>query len=416
MKETKSKTVHDVFMERGFIEKVTDEEKVPEILEGKVTCYIGFDPTASSFHVGNLVPIMSLAHMQRYGHRPIALVGGGTGLVGDPSGKDEMRQILTYEEIAQNAEAQRKQFARFLDFSNNKALLLNNADWLTKLNYIDFLRDIGVHFSVNRMLSAESVRIRLETGLSFIEFNYQLLQAYDFWYQFKHYSCLIQMGGSDQWGNIVAGIDLIRRLEGKQAYGITFPLIMTADGKKMGKTEKGAVWLDPQRTSPYEYYQFWINTDDRDVKRFLALFTFLPMEEVEEYGELKGADIREAKDVLAFEATKIVHGEEEAKKARTASRALFSKEETDEDLIPTTYLEKEKFIRGIPIFKLFEVSSLCTSGSEARRLIEQGGAYVNNKRVDQFDLAIKLDDFEGGGILLRAGKKKFHRIKILDKS
>jgi len=416
MKETKSKTVHDVFMERGFIEKVTDEEKVPEILEGKVTCYIGFDPTASSFHVGNLVPIMSLAHMQRYGHRPIALVGGGTGLVGDPSGKDEMRQILTYEEIAQNAEAQRKQFARFLDFSNNKALLLNNADWLTKLNYIDFLRDIGVHFSVNRMLAAESVRIRLETGLSFIEFNYQLLQAYDFWYQFKHYSCLIQMGGSDQWGNIVAGIDLIRRLEGKQAYGITFPLIMTADGKKMGKTEKGAVWLDPQRTSPYEYYQFWINTDDRDVKRFLALFTFLPMEEVEEYGELKGADIREAKDVLAFEATKIVHGEEEAKKARTASRALFSKEETDEDLIPTTYLEKEKFIRGIPIFKLFEVSSLCTSGSEARRLIEQGGAYVNNKRVDQFDLAIKLDDFEGGGILLRAGKKKFHRIKILDKS
>src|SRR3972149_4615228 len=321
------KTVYDVFVKRGFVEKVTDEEKVPEILEGKATCYIGFDPTASSFHVGNLVPIMALAHMQRHGHRPIALAGGGTGLVGDPSGKDEMRQILTYEEIAKNAESQKEQFARFLDFLEGHALLLNNADWLTKLNYIDFLRDIGVHFSVNRMLAAESVKIRLETGLSFIEFNYQLLQAYDFWYQFKHYDCLIQMGGSDQWGNIVAGIDLIRRLEGKQAYGMTFPLIMTADGRKMGKTEKGAVWLDPQRTSPYEYYQFWINTDDRDVKRFLALFTFLPMEEIEEeYGNLEGADLRKGKEVLAYEATQIVHGEEEARKAREASRALFSNE------------------------------------------------------------------------------------------
>ena len=409
------KTVYDVLKERGFIEKVTDEGKMPEILEGKVTCYIGFDPTASSFHVGNLVPIMSLAHMQRHGHQPIALMGGGTGLVGDPSGKDEMRQILTYEEINKNAEAQKKQFSRFLDFSEDKALLLNNADWLTKLNYIDFLRDIGVHFSVNRMLATESVKIRLETGLSFIEFNYQLLQAYDFWHLFKHHHCLMQMGGSDQWGNIVAGIDLIRRLEGKQAYGITFPLIMTADGKKMGKTEKGAVWLDPQRTSPYEYYQFWINTDDRDVERFLALFTFLPMEEVEEYGKLQGADIRRAKEILAFEAAQTVHGEEEAKKARAASRALFQKEETDEDLIPTTFLEMEKLIQGIPIFKLFEMTSLCTSGSEARRLIEQGGGYLNNKRVDKFDLLIKLDDFKGDGILLRAGKKKFHRIKLLDK-
>jgi len=409
------KTVYDVFQERGFIEKVTDEEKIPEILEEKITCYIGFDPTASSFHVGNLVPIMSLAHMQKLGHRPIALVGGGTGLVGDPSGKDEMRQILTYEEINKNAEMQKKQFAQFLDFSEDRALLLNNADWLTKLNYIDFLRDIGVHFSVNRMLATESVKIRLETGLSFIEFNYQLLQAYDFWYQFKHYNCLIQMGGSDQWGNIVAGIDLIRRLEGREAYGITFPLVMTADGKKMGKTEKGAVWLDPQRTSPYEYYQFWINTDDRDVERFLALFTFLPMEEVGEYGKLQGADIRRAKEILAFEATKIVHGGEEAKKARAASRGLFQKEKTDEDLIPTTFLEAGKLIHGIPIFKLFEMTSLCTSGSEARRLIEQGGGYFNNKRVDKFDLLIKLDDFEGDGILLRAGKKKFHRIKLLDK-
>jgi len=418
------KTVYDVFIERGFIEKVTDEDKVPEILEGKVTCYIGFDPTASSFHVGNLVPIMSLAHMQRHSHQPIALVGGGTGLVGDPSGKDEMRQILTYEEINRNAEAQKKQFARFLDFSEDKALLLNNADWLTKLNYIDFLRDIGVHFSVNRMLATESVKIRLETGLSFIEFNYQLLQAYDFWYLFKYHHCLIQMGGGDQWGNIVAGIDLIRRLEGKQAYGITFPLIMTADGKKMGKTEKGAVWLDPQRTSPYEYYQFWINTDDRDVIRFLALFTFLPMEEVQEkYGKLEGADLRGAKEALAYEATKIVHGEEEAEKAKSDSRAVFSISVSGSlglsgtvaagDSIPTTSIEKEKFIEGMVAFKLFETTSLCTSGSEARRLIEQGGGYINNKKIERFDDLVTLKDFEPNHeVLLRAGKKKYHRIKI----
>ena len=430
MERMKSKTVYDVFTERGFIEKVTDEGKVPEILEGKVTCYIGFDPTASSFHVGNLVPIMSLAHMQRHGHQPIALVGGGTGLVGDPSGKDEMRQILTYEEISRNAEAQKIQFARFLDFSENKALLLNNADWLTKLNYIDFLRDIGVHFSVNRMLATESVKIRLETGLSFIEFNYQLLQAYDFWYLFKYHNCLIQMGGSDQWGNIVAGIDLVRRLEGKQAYGITFPLIMTADGKKMGKTEKGAVWLDPQRTSPYEYYQFWINTDDRDVIRFLALFTFLPMAEIEEkYGKLEGADLRKAKEALAFETTKIVHGEIEAEKARSASKKYFISVSGNisvggsvtaivdaEDSIPTTSIDKQKFKEGIPVFKLFEATDLCSSSSEARRLIEQGGGYLNNKKVEKFDILVRLDDFkEKDEIILRAGKKKFHRIKILDK-
>ena len=430
MQRTKNKTVYDVFIERGFIEKVTDEEKAPEILEGKVTCYIGFDPTASSFHVGNLVPIMSLAHMQRHGHQPITLVGGGTGLVGDPSGKDEMRQILTYEEIAKNAETQKKQFARFLDFSEDKALLLNNADWLTKLNYIDFLRDIGVHFSVNRMLATESVKIRLETGLSFIEFNYQLLQAYDFWYLFKFHNCLIQMGGSDQWGNIVAGIDLIRRLEGKQAYGITFPLIMTADGRKMGKTEKGAVWLDSQRTSPYEYYQFWINTDDRDVERFLALFTFLPMEDVREYGKLKGADLRKAKEMLAFEATKVVHGENEAKKARSTSKGVFGRGDfglpplegsgqgsqivnTVDDAIPPIPIDKERIAEGMPAFKLLEAASVCASGSEARRLIEQGGAYINNKRIEKFDDIIKLEDFDqNGSVLLRVGKKKYHRIKL----
>jgi len=419
------KTVYDVLKERGFIEQVTDEANLLGILKGKVTCYIGFDPTAPSFHVGNLVPIMALAHMQRHGHRPIALVGGGTGLVGDPSGKSEMRQILTVEEIRQNAEAQKKQFSRFLDFSDGRALLLNNADWLTKLNYINFLRDVGVHFSVNRMLASESVKIRLETGLSFIEFNYQLLQAYDFWHLFKYHSCTLQMGGSDQWRNIVAETDLIRRLEGKQAYGMTFPLIMTADGKKMGKTEKGAVWLDPKRTSPYEYYQFWINTDDRDVKRFLALFTFLPMEEIEQYGKLQGADLRKAKEALAYEATEIVHGEEEAGKAREASRSIFGWKGNVEmpslevngtfsnDAVPTTYVDTDKYPHGIPAFKLFELTRLCSSGSEARRLIEQGGAYIDNEKVEKFDVVINLDQER----LLRAGKKKFRRVrpKPLDK-
>jgi tyrosyl-tRNA synthetase len=407
-----NRTVFDVLQERGFVEQATDEAQLRELLKGKVTCYIGFDPTASSFHVGNLVPIMALAHMQRHGHRPITLVGGGTGLVGDPSGKDQMRQILTYDEIARNAEGQKRQFARFLNFSEGRALLLNNADWLTRLNYIDFLRDIGVHFSVNRMLAAESVKIRLETGLSFIEFNYQLLQAYDFWHLFKHYECTIQMGGSDQWGNIVAGTDLIRRLEGKQAYGITFPLIMTADGKKMGKTEKGAVWLDPERTSPYEYYQFWINTDDRDVKRFLALFTFLPLGDVEEYGRLEGAEVRRAKEALAFEATKIAHGQEEAGMAREASRALFSGSGEEEN-VPTVEMERDRFEKGIPAFKLFESTGLCASGSEARRLIEQGGAYINNRRVERFDSPVAMKEFsENNKMLLRAGKKKYLRIKI----
>jgi tyrosyl-tRNA synthetase len=409
------KTVYDVFVERGFIEQVTDEGKLRDLLKGKTTCYIGFDPTASSLHVGSLVPIMSLAHMQRHGHQPIALVGGGTGLVGDPSGKTEMRQILSLEEIEQNAEAQKKQFARFLDFSGGKALLLNNADWLTKLNYIDFLRDIGVHFSVNRMLASESVKIRLETGLSFIEFNYQLLQAYDFWHLFKYQDCTVQMGGSDQWGNIVAGIDLIRRLEGTEAYGMTFPLIMTADGRKMGKTEKGAVWLDAERTSPYDYYQFWINTDDRDVIRFLSLFTFLPMEEIRECGKLEGAELRKAKEILAFEATQILHGKEEAEKARNASRALFSGDE-EEGSIPTSSMGKEAFSKGIPAFKLFEITGLCSSGSEARRLIDQGGGYLNKVRVEKVDLIITTEEFgEKGEILLRAGKKKFHRIRLLDK-
>ena len=275
------KSVYDIFRERGFIEQITDEPLIRDLLDREqVTCYIGFDPTATSLHIGSLVPIMSLAHMQRHGHRPIALVGGGTALIGDPSGKTEMRQILTREQIDHNARCLQKQLSRYLDFGEGKAILLNNADWLTRLNYIEFLRDIGRHFSVNKMLAAESYRIRLEKGLNFIEFNYMLLQAYDFLYLFQQYGCLMQMGGNDQWGNMVAGIDLIRRVEGKTTFSMTFPLITTSQGHKMGKTEKGTVWLDAELTSPYEYYQYWINTEDADLERFLALFTFLPMEEI----------------------------------------------------------------------------------------------------------------------------------------
>ena len=423
------KNVLDVLAERGFIEQLTDEKAIRESLLRPTTCYIGFDPTAPSLHVGSLVPIMALAHMQRNGHRPIALAGGGTGLVGDPSGKIEMRKVLTKGEIEKNLRAMGKQFSQFLDFSKGNALLLNNADWLTRLNYIEFLRDIGVHFSVNRMLSFESIKVGLERGLSFIEFNYQLLQAYDFWHLFKHFDCVLQMGGSDQWGNIVAGIDLIRRLQGKAAHGITFPLIETADGKKMGKTEQGSIWLDASMTSPYEYYQYWVNTDDRDVERFLSFFTFLPMGEIRSVRSLENADLNMAKHVLAFEATRINHGMEEAQCAWKSSVALFggvnipahlfpssniprgdSAEVTE--VIPTTIIDRERLERGIVAFEIFKETGLCRSGAEARRLIQQGGAYIDGKGVECFDEPLKMEYFEKGEIILRAGKKRFHRVRV----
>jgi len=365
--------------------------------------------------------------MQRHGHRPIALVGGGTGLIGDPSGKTEMRRILTREEIERNAEGIQAQLARFLDFEGGRALLLNNADWLTRLNYIEFLRDIGRHFSVNRMLTAESIKKGLERGLSFIEFNYMLLQAYDFWHLYRYHSCTLQMGGSDQWGNIVAGIELIRKLEGGQAYGITFPLLITSSGRKMGKTEKGTVWLDPQRTSPYDYYQFWINTEDPDVVRFLALFTLLPMEEIQTVSSLSGAELNPAKAILAFEATKMAHGEEAAVRAHHAS-GVFGQKRIPEDLIPsssvprrmdrldlpsipTTRISLDRLRQGIPAYELFVEAGLCRSKGEARRLIEQGGAYCNERRIRSFDEPIGLGDLREEGILLRKGKKTYHRIE-----
>ncbi|HAA63924.1 MAG TPA: tyrosine--tRNA ligase, partial [Thermoanaerobacter sp.] len=313
-------SVLDVLQERGYIQQMTHEEEIRELLEKeKITFYIGFDPTADSLHVGHFLQIMVMSHMQKAGHRPIVLIGGGTAMVGDPSGRTDMRKILTREEINRNAEAFKKQMQRLIDFSDGKAIMANNADWLLNLNYIEFLRDIGVHFSVNRMLTAECFKSRLERGLSFLEFNYMLMQAYDFLELNKRYNCVMQMGGDDQWSNIIAGIELIRKKEGKQAYGMTFTLLTTSEGKKMGKTEKGAVWLDPNKTSPYEFYQYWRNIADADVEKALALLTFLPMDEVRRLGALKDKEINEAKKVLAYEVTKLIHGEEEAIKAQKAA-------------------------------------------------------------------------------------------------
>lgn len=420
----------DVLQARGFVENTTHDQELRDYLGGEgVTCYIGFDPTASSLHVGHLIPIMALAQMQRLGHRPIALVGGGTGMVGDPSGKTEMRNMLTLEMVEENARGIKGQLSRFLDFSQERALLLNNAEWLVALKYISFLREVGRHFSVNRMIKAESYRMRIESeeGLSFIEFNYMVLQAYDFLELSRRHNCLLQMGGSDQWGNIVAGIDLIRRESQKSAFGITFPLITTSSGAKMGKTAKGAVWLDPQRTSPYEYFQFWVNTDDRDVERFLSLFTFLPMSEIMEAVGLEGAALNSAKAVLAYEATRLVHGSQEADKAYAAAQQIFGSKPVERALFPSSTIPRQSSVdmdetspssilaieglkKGVPAFKLFHQVGLSASGGAARRLIEQGGGYLNGNRLESFDYIISEQDLQGGQILLRAGKKKYHRI------
>jgi tyrosyl-tRNA synthetase len=403
--------VFDTFEKRGFIEQVTDREGLQNLLESPIKCYIGFDPTARSLHLGSLIPIMALAHMQRAGHIPIAVVGGGTTLVGDPSGKTEMRPIMSREEIEQNAEGIKEQLSRFIEFSEGKALMVNNADWLVDLRYIDFLRDIGRHFSVNRMLAAESYRSRLKTGLNFIEFNYMLLQAYDFWHLFKHYDCRLQMGGNDQWGNILAGVDLTRRLEGEVIHALTFPLITTSSGIKMGKTHEGALWLDPEMTKPYDYYQYWVNQDDRDVERFLALFTFLPMEEVRRLGSLKGQEVRQAKEVLAYEATRLCHGAGEAKNARDDARQLFGEGAAGFfESVPSYAMKLGELEKGIPAYMLFEKAGLCKTRGEARRLISQGGGYANNRRIENFDQIIDLSHVENDAILLRAGKKRYLRV------
>ena len=357
---------------------------------------------------------MAMAWMQRFGHRPIAIVGGGTTLIGDPTGRTVSRPILTYEQINQNLQGLKRQLQHYLDFGEGKALMVNNADWLTKLNYVEFLRDIGVHFSVNHMLATETYRTKLESesGLSFLEFNYTLLQAYDFLNLYREYGCILQCGGSDQWANSLAGADLIRKVEGGQAYVMVFPLVATASGAKMGKTAAGAVWLDPDLVSPYDYYQYWINTEDLDVERFLALYTFLPMDEVRELGRLHGADLRRAKEVLAFEATKITHGEEAAREALSTSRALFGGSEGAMEGVPTSEIGRVELEQGLPASQLLATTGLASSRGEARRLIQQGGAYVNGRRIEGVDQLITARDLSDGSLLLRAGKKKYHRITV----
>jgi tyrosyl-tRNA synthetase len=398
--------------ERGLIYQMTAEEKLAELLDGpSLSFYIGFDATAGSLHLGHLVPLMIAKHLQNEGHKPIIVVGGGTALVGDPSGRSVERTFESREKISDWADSIKSQLVHFLDFNSeiNGALLLDNYSWLSEQNYITFLREVGRHFSVNRMLSAESVKLRLETGISFLEFSYSLLQAYDFLHLYREYGCILQVGGSDQWGNIVAGIDLIRRSEAAETWGFTCPLVTTACGEKMSKSQAGgAVWLDPSLTSPYDYYQFWINVDDKDAVYFLKLYTFLPMDEIEELSLLEGAELRKVKEKLAFEATALTHGRDEALKAVNASRALFSGGVDQED-VPSLEIPLERLNRGISCLDLFVETGLCPSRSEVRRLAKQGGLYFGDRRVsDPVENLIPEDTPDS--VLLRAGKKRYFRV------
>jgi tyrosyl-tRNA synthetase len=400
-------------MERGFIAQTTHEDEIKELLgKEKVTFYIGFDPTADSLHVGHFLQMMVMAHMQRAGHRPIAIIGGGTTMVGDPTGKTDMRKMLTREEIRNNADNFRKQLSRFIDFGEGKALMVDNADWLLKLNYIEFLRDIGIHFSVNRMLTAECFKSRLERGLSFIEFNYMLMQSYDFLKMFQDYGCKLQLGGDDQWSNIIGGVELIRRVEGKEAYGMTFTLLTTSEGKKMGKTEKGALWLDSEKTSPYDFYQYWRNINDSDVIKCLKLLTFLPLDEIRKLEQLKGQDINEAKKTLAYEVTKLVHGEIEAAKARDAAEALFGKGGSAENM-PFTEISGSEFANGMNILDLLKKCGLIPSKAEGKRLVSQGGIYIGDDRADSFERIISLADFKDNEMIIKKGKKTYHKVVLV---
>ena len=406
-----SQNVCDVLQERGFIAQTTHEELRELLGKEKVTFYIGFDATADSLTAGHFLTIMAMMHMQKAGHRPIALLGGGTTMIGDPSGKSDMRNMLTKETIDHNAKRFKEQLSRFITFDDDKAILANNADWLLNLNYVEFLREVGVHFSVNKMLTAECYKQRMERGLTFFEFNYMLMQGYDFLELNRRYGCKLEMGGNDQWSNILAGADLIRRKEKKDAYGLTLTLLTRSDGVKMGKTMAGAVWLDPEKTSPYDFYQYWRNIEDVKVEECLSLLTFLPMDEVRRLGALEGAEINKAKEVLAYEVTKIVHGEEEAKKAQTAAKAMFVSGGANEDA-PTFEYEADKLAEGIDILTMLVDSKLCTTRSDARRMVQQGGVSVNGKKVDAIDATFGKADFDDKDrILLKKGKKKFCQIK-----
>jgi tyrosyl-tRNA synthetase len=417
-----SDSVYDELKQRGFVAQVSDEDAVRKMLDAeRVTFYVGFDSTATSLHAGSLVPIMAMVHLRRAGHRAIAVVGSGTTMVGDPSGKTEMRQMLDEATIRAQGQAILIQLSRYLHFDGSSAIAVDNADWLMPLHYVAFLRDIGRHFSVNRMLAAEAYKLRLEKGLTFIEFNYQLLQAFDYLTLFREYHCTLQMGGDDQWGNILAGVDLIRRVEGGTAEALTFPLLTTASGAKMGKTAQGAIWLDGSLCSPYEFYQYWVDCDDRDVGRFLRIFTLLPLDEIRRLEALKDSGLNEAKRILAFEATKITHGELEAEKARQAAAAAFGGKTAgggaaapgDITVLPTTAVPRSRLEAGIAPAGLFTEVGLTPSRKEAKRMIEQGGLYVNDERIDSVERLLSLKDLgPDGGLLLKAGKKKVHRIVV----
>lgn len=405
-------SVYDTLVERGFIEQCTHEKELRELLEKeKVTFYIGFDATADSLTAGHFLTIMAMMHMQKAGHRPIALLGGGTTMIGDPSMRSDMRQMMTIEQIQHNASCFKEQLSHFISFDNDGAILENNANWLLDLNYVNFLRDVGIHFSVNKMLTAECYKSRMEQGLTFFEFNYMLMQSYDFLELNRRYNCCLEMGGNDQWSNILGGVDLIRRKEQKPAYGLTFKLLTTSDGKKMGKTQKGAVWLDPAKTSPYDFYQYWRNIEDAKVEECLGLLTFLPMDEVRRLGALEGAEINKAKEVLAYEITKIVHGEEEAKKAQAAAKALFVSGGVAGS-VPTYTYPADKLAEGVDIISILVDTKLAPTRSEARRLVNQGGVTVNDVKVPAFDAVYGSKDFnENQAFMVKKGKKGFYQIK-----
>ncbi len=404
------RNVYDVLKERGLIAQVTHEEEVRELLGNeKVTFYIGFDPTADSLHVGHFLQMVVMRHMQMHGHRPIALVGGGTGHIGDPSGRTDMRQMMTEDIINHNCECFKKQLSSVIDFSDDKAIMVNNSDWLLDLNYVEFLRDIGACFSVNKMLTAECFKQRLEKGLSFLEFNYMLMQSYDFLVLSREFDCKLELGGDDQWSNILGGIELCRRKDQRQVYGMTFTLLTNSEGKKMGKTQSGALWLDPKKTSPYDFYQYWVNVDDADVIKCLKLLTFLPLEEIEVMAQYKDAEINKAKKVLAYEVTKLVHGQEEADKVQAAAEAVFGSGNMSENM-PTTEINKSEIENGFSILDCMVRAKLAASKGEARRLVQQGGVSLNGEKVTDIGYTLSASDFEDGEAVIKKGKKVFHRI------
>ena len=406
-------TCYEELKARGLIAQVTNEEEISKMInEGKAVFYIGFDPTADSLHVGHFMALCLMKRLQMAGNRPIALIGGGTGYIGDPSGRTDMRSMMTPETIQHNCECFKKQMERFIEFGEGKAQMVNNADWLLGLNYIDLLRDVGACFSVNNMLRAKCYEQRMEKGLSFLEFNYMIMQSYDFYYLFQHYGCNMQFGGDDQWSNMLGGTELIRRKLGKDAHAMTITLLLNSEGKKMGKTAKGAVWLDPNKTSPYEFYQYWRNVGDQDVLKCLRMLTFLPLEQIDEMDKWEGSQLNTAKEILAFELTKLVHGEEEAKKAQDAAKALFVGG-GDMSNVPTTTLTAENLTDGsIGILDMMVTCKLAPSKKEARRLVEQGGVTVNDEKVSDVNTRYTADDLSGDGIMVRKGKKVYHRVQM----